>query len=139
MNPTVAALADHLARFDRLVEVGIGRRTAVAAALADSGSDVTATDIHPRPVPAGVAFVRDDLTDPDFDIYADAEAVYGLNLPRELHRPARDLAHETGAKLLFTTLGAEFPGIEATPETIPGETLYRPTERGRSLQWGEHA
>ena len=139
MNPTTAALADRLARFDRLVEVGIGHRSEVAGALADSGVDVTATDIHPRPVPEGVAFVRDDLTDPELDVYADSEGIYGLNLPRELHRPARDLARETGATLLFTTLGGEFPGIEATPETIPGETLYRPTERGRSPRRGEHA
>lgn len=140
MNPTTAALAARLARFDRLVEVGIGRRSEVATALAESGSAVTATDIHPRPVPAGIEFVRDDLTNPDMNIYADATAIYGLNLPRELHRPACEVACEAGAAFFFTTLGGEFPAIEATPETLAGETLYRPTIRGRTPgQRGKHS
>ena len=132
MNPTIAALADRLAGFDALVEVGVGRRTDLARALADAGARVTATDIHPRTVPATVSFERDDLTDPDHEIYVGADAVYARNLPRELHRPARAVAREAGAAFLFTTLGNEFPAIDATPETLPGETLYTVTTGGRT-------
>ena len=124
------ALAARLAAFERLVEVGIGSRTALAAALAARGATVTATDIHPRPVPAGVRFVRDDVTRPDFEVYAEADAIYALNLPRELHRPARDVAREVDAAFCFTTLGGEFPAVPVGRETLPGETLFRATTRG---------
>jgi uncharacterized protein len=132
VNPTTAALADRLAGFDALVEVGVGRRTDLARALADAGARVTATDIHARTVPANVSFERDDLTDPDHRLYAGADAVYARNLPRELHRPARAVAREAGAAFLFTTLGSEFPAVDATPETLPGETLYAVTTDHRT-------
>jgi hypothetical protein len=121
-------LVTRLNRYERLVEVGVGRRPEVAAALAATGADVTATDVREFPVPAGVPFVVDDVVersrraDPG-PIY-DVDAVYALNLPPELHRPARDVAHAAGAEFLFTTLGYDEPAIPVDRETLPGETLY---------------
>ncbi|HET7323264.1 MAG TPA: UPF0146 family protein, partial [Halococcus sp.] len=128
MNPATNALATRLARFDRLVEVGIGLRTDVAARLAKNTA-VTATDIHSCTVPEGIAFVRDDITTPAIETYADADCIYALNLPPELHRPTRTVAREVGAEFLFTTLGGEFPAIPTESETLPGETLFRATNR----------
>lgn len=121
------SVVDYLARYDRLVEVGIGRRTEVARALADRGSDVTATDVHPRTVPPNVRFVVDDIVaraggDPG-PLYA-VDAVYALNLPPELHRPARDVAHAAGADFLFTTLGGDQPAVPVERVTLAAETLY---------------
>lgn len=132
MDPrTRDALVERLARFETLLEVGIGRRTDVAAALADAGRTVYATDLHPREVPDGVTFVRDDVTDPESDAYARADAIYALNLPPELHRPTLDVAREHDAAFLFTTLGADQPAlgtdqptVEVDRETLPGETLF---------------
>ena len=124
------ALATRLARFDDFVEVGVGARTDVAARLAD-GASVTATDIHAYAVPDGVTFVRDDVTDPEMAVYADADALYALNLPRELHRPTRAVARTVGTELFFTTLGGELPAVPTETETLPaGETLFRATSRG---------
>jgi uncharacterized UPF0146 family protein len=124
------ALAARLARFDALVEVGIGARTDVAARLA-TDTPVTATDVHSCTVPDDVAFIRDNITHPTMDIYADAGALYALNLPRELHRPTRAVAQTVGADFLFTTLGGEFPAIPTDAEMLPaGETLFRATSRG---------
>ncbi len=106
------------------MEVGIGERPDVAAALADAGKRVTATDVRPREVPAGVEFVRDDVVDPDPAVYRDADAVYALNLPPELHRPALAVARDHDAALLFTTLGGDQPAVPVARETIPGETLF---------------
>ncbi|ADD05129.1 UPF0146 family protein [Natrialba magadii ATCC 43099] len=117
-------LTEILAAYDRLVEVGIGRRTDVAAALAERGCTVTATDIYDRDVPAGVRFVCDDIVDPNPSIYADADAIYARNLPPELHRPARDVARESGADLLFTTLGGDQPAIPVERRTIETGTVY---------------
>ena len=121
-----AALVERLAGYDTLVEVGIGNRPAVAAALADRGCTVTATDVHDREAPASVRFVRDDVTDPHHAVYTDADAVYALNCPPELHRPARAVARRVDADLLFTTLGGDPPLVPVTRESIAGtgETLF---------------
>ncbi|WP_097008535.1 UPF0146 family protein [Natronoarchaeum philippinense] len=118
------ALVERLARFERVVEVGVGRRPGVAAALADAGVDVTATDVVARETPASVQFVRDDVTDPTRSVYADADAVYALNAPPELHRPCAEIARAVDAAFLFTTLGYDQPAISAERETLPNETLF---------------
>ncbi len=125
MTTAREAVVDRLRGFDVLAEVGVGRRPDVAGALAASGRDVTATDVVRRDVPAGVTFVRDDVTDPDLSVYANADAVYARNLPPELHRPTRDVARDAGAAFLFTTLGGDQPAVPVERETLPeGETLY---------------
>jgi uncharacterized UPF0146 family protein len=133
-----AELAARLADYDRLVEVGIGRRPAVAAALVDAGCAVTATDVFDAPVPDGVDFVRDDVVarrdaldgEGPGDPYR-VDAVYGLNLPAELQTPVRDVAHAAGADCLFTTLGFEEPTVPVERERVGRETLYVATPRRR--------
>jgi uncharacterized UPF0146 family protein len=118
------ALVEQLSGYGAVVEVGVGSRPGVAGALARAGVNVTATDVRERAVPDGVTFVRDDVTAPDAAVYADADAIYGLNLPAELQRPTVAVAKEAGADCHFTTLGAEPPVVDATPTTVPGETLF---------------
>ncbi|WP_330632108.1 UPF0146 family protein [Halocatena halophila] len=127
---TRAALVDRLAPYQTLVEIGIGSRTDVAAALATRAS-VTAVDVRTHPVPAAVSFVQDDVTDPQLSVYNGANALYALNCPPELQRPLQSLATEIDADCLFTTLGADPTLVGVEPETIPGDTLYRiPTNGG---------
>ena len=121
---TSAALVAHLVPATAVVEVGIGNRPAVAEALTERGVSVTATDIRPRSVPDGVSFVEDDVTDPDRSIYADAETIYALNCPPELHRPIHALARSVGARFVFTTLGGDPPTVSVDRHTLPGETLF---------------
>jgi uncharacterized UPF0146 family protein len=109
---------------DPVVELAVGRRTDVAAALAET-NDVTATDVYDRSVPPGVWFVRDDLTAPDHAVYDGAAGLYGLNLPEELQRPALELAEAVDAAFAFTTLGSESPAVAVRRrETLPAETLF---------------
>ncbi|ELZ94848.1 hypothetical protein C440_07227 [Haloferax mucosum ATCC BAA-1512] len=111
-----------------MVEVGIGRESAVAAELAERGVEVVAIDVHEFPVPDGVRFVRDDvfareeLSNPG--PYEDADAIYALNIPVELHRPTAHVARRVGADFLFTTLGYDEPSIPVSREALPGDTLY---------------
>jgi uncharacterized UPF0146 family protein len=109
---------------ERAVEVGVGRRPAVALALAERGVDVTATDVVDRDVPDPVRFARDDVTDPDRAIYADADLVYALNCPPELQRPAREVAREIGATFRFTTLGGDPAVVPAESRYVADETLF---------------
>ncbi|ELY54015.1 hypothetical protein C493_13233 [Natronolimnohabitans innermongolicus JCM 12255] len=117
-------MLEALAGYDRVVEIGIGRRTDVAAALVDRGVIVTATDVYDRGVPDGVEFVRDDVVDPDPAVYDGADAVYALNLPPELHRPALEVARAADADLLFTTLGGDQPAVPVERRTVASGTLY---------------
>jgi len=124
-------IVDRLARHERVVEVGIGRRPDVAAALAERGVDVSATDVVTRDVPESVGFVEDDVTDPDPAVYADADAVYALNCPPELHRPLWAVSVDADAVCYFTTLGGDQPTVPVEREQLPGgETLYRVREDG---------
>ena len=136
------ALIGRFAEYASAVEVGVGRRPAVAASLADAGVAVTATDIVDRDVPAGVSFVRDDIVgaserDRPGDVY-DAALLYGLNFPPELHRPALDVARAVDADFLFTTLGYDSPAVSATPVSLPeGGTLYVARGGEQEGPWSE--
>ncbi|MFC6716460.1 UPF0146 family protein [Natrialbaceae archaeon GCM10025810] len=121
---TLEALLEHLAEYDRVVEVGVGRRTDLAGELAARGVAVTATDVHRREVPEGVAFELDDIFDPDIDVYEGADAIYALNLPPELHRPAFAVARAVDADFLFTTLGGDQPTVPVRREPVPGDTVF---------------
>ncbi|MFC4358071.1 UPF0146 family protein [Halobium salinum] len=124
------ALVGVLSAYDRLVEVGVGREPAVAAALADRGRAVVTTDVYAFPVPEGVRFVRDDVVeaserDHPGEHYR-ADCLYARNLPPELHRPLRDVARAVDADCLFTTLGYDEPAIPTSREPLEGsrETLF---------------
>jgi len=112
----------------RAIEVGIGNRPGVARALADTGVAVTATDVVERAVPDGVRFIRDDVTNPDPGVYADADIVYALNCPPELQRPLVAVARDAGARWAFTTLGGDPAVVASRPKTLPQETLFIPPE-----------
>ncbi|WP_332897892.1 MULTISPECIES: UPF0146 family protein [unclassified Haladaptatus] len=132
MDNSTEALVSRLSRYDRLVEVGIGRRTDVAAGLVASGKDVTAVDIDDVPVPDGVTFVRDDITNPGLGVYDTAECIYALNCPPDLQGAVAEVAKRVGADFYFTTLGTDPAVIPAKPEMLPGDTLFRALERGRT-------
>ncbi|WP_252699807.1 UPF0146 family protein [Natronosalvus vescus] len=119
-----AALIEKLAAYDALVEIGIGRRTGVASALLEGGCSVVATDIQHREVPDDLPFVLDDVTDPTLARYADADALYALNLPPELHRPTLEVARAVDADFLFTTLGGDPPLVQVERVALPRETLF---------------
>lgn len=123
-STTRDALVDRLARYETLIEVGIGDRTDIAKALASHAS-VIATDIRECPVPERVTFVRDDITSPSSSVYADGDAIYALNCPPELQRALWTVARRYDADCLFTTLGGDPPLLRVERESLPSETLFR--------------
>ncbi|EMA02595.1 hypothetical protein E6P09_05050 [Haloferax mediterranei ATCC 33500] len=129
--------------YERVVEVGIGRKPAVAAELAEHGVEVVAVDVHDFPVPEDVQFVHDDVfarvDSSEPGPYEAVDAIYALNIPVELHRPTARIARRVGADFLFTTLGYDEPSIPVSRESLPGDTLFvaddsaRDRGRGRGL------
>ncbi|QIO21886.1 UPF0146 family protein [Haloarcula sp. JP-L23] len=129
MSDSDRALVDRLAAAETVVEVGVGNHPAVAAGLAERGVTVTATDVEHRPVPEGVTFVVDDVTEPTLSVYEGADVVFARNVPPELHRALRDVARRVDAACWFTTLGGDQPTVPVEREQLPGgETLYRVSE-----------
>lgn len=143
LSPSRAAVADRLSTCESVLEVGIGRRPGVAAALAVRGVDVTAVDVRDRPVPDSVRFLRDDVVERaarlsddgspartvDGENEGDAahyrvDAIYALNLPPELQRPTRTVARAVDAACLFTTLGGDPATVPVTTVSLGRETLY---------------
>ena len=123
------ALIDRLSGYTSAVEVGVGRRHAVAAGLVNAGVAVTVTDVVECDVPPGVGFVQDDIVTAserrDPGATYDADAIYGLNLPPELHRPTLAVARGADTEFLFTTLGGDPPVVPCDIEsTADGGTLY---------------
>ncbi|MFB6134064.1 MAG: UPF0146 family protein [Halanaeroarchaeum sp.] len=134
MTPTEPPrLVEVLAEYDRLVEVGIGNRPDVAVALAARGVTVRATDRVERSVPAGVSFALDDVTGPDEEVYADADAIYALRMPPELQRATRRVSSAVGAPFLFTTLGGDPAVIPAERKTVREGTLFVAPAGGRGV------
>ncbi|MFW6153162.1 MAG: UPF0146 family protein [Halobacteriota archaeon] len=129
-HPDVDSLEGRLLRYDRLLEVGIGRRTGLARRLVAAGRSVTALDISDIDAPTGVDFVRADVVTLDPGSLPPVDAVYARRLPPELHRPTARLASALRADLVFTTLGTEVPLIDASLEGGPGRTFY-------VRDWGE--
>lgn|GEM_PF-82971 len=125
--PDPAAVAAALPAGDRAVEVGVGTRPAVASALAATGVEVVATDVRERDLPPSVTFVQDDVTDPDLSVYADADLVYAIHCPPELHASLLAVGRAVGAAVRFTTLGGDPPAVPARPRRVGGTTVHVPT------------
>jgi uncharacterized UPF0146 family protein len=132
VNRTPPSLLEVLSPYEQLLEVGIGHRTDVAAALAAAGADVTALDVTERDAPPAVRFLIEDVTDPDPERYDDVDAIYALALPPDLQVPVADLAKTLSVPLYFTTLGADPPVVPIEIRTIQEGTLYVLSDRGGS-------
>ena len=147
VSPPRRALAEELARHDRLLEVGVGDRPEVARSLAERGREVVAIDVAvgERTLAAAqeteAVAVAGSLRAVEADVLALAaaraedgvrragirdefDAVYACNLPAELQRPTVALAERLCAACLFTTLGFEEPTVPVRRRTLPETTVY---------------
>jgi hypothetical protein len=134
--PSERALVAALDPYERLIEVGVGRRPDVALALADRGRAVVAVDVtvseSAREAATAAQSGEGSLRVAAADVTALAaddgrairdaigsesvgdgvDAVYARNLPAEIQRPTVALAERLDAACLFTTLGFEEPVVD---------------------------
>jgi hypothetical protein len=120
----------------RVVEIGVGERTTVAERLArEPHFDVIATDVSGTEIagdgPAGPRFVRDDVTDPDIDVYREAALLYAIRAPPELHRPIADLAAAVDADAIVVPFGNDTVTVPHRLTSVDGTPLYRLDTSGR--------
>lgn len=98
------------ARYQRVVEIGVGANTAVARALADAGLVVRCTDIREAPPAEGIDYACDDVFYPALALYRGADLLYAVRPGVEMIPPLIDLARRCDADLLVYHLGNEIYG-----------------------------
>lgn len=134
------SIVDHLAEYDTVLEVGIGRRPGVARALASRNVDVQAVDVHDQSVPDCIDFVQDDVVERaarlEETLHTErvgedahtasyrVDAIYALNLPPELQQPTLQIARAVDAAFLFTTLGGDPATVPTRTESVGYDSLY---------------
>lgn len=88
----------------RIVEVGVGGFTLVAFTLKEHlNLDIIMTDIKPY-----AKVTVDDITDPDMDIYKNADLIYSIRPPEELQPHIIRVAEFVRADLIIKPLSTEF-------------------------------
>lgn len=97
-------IIQHYAHADCVVEVGGGHFNQVAMNLQRRLKvNIIITDIKP----CHKSIVQDDITHPDLKIYKEAQLIYSIRPPEELHPHLQRLAEEVGADLIIKTFSTD--------------------------------
>ena len=88
----------------KIAEVAVGRFDRIANCLA-SRDNITLikTDIAPK----DETVIRDDITNPNLDLYRDVDIIYSIRPPSELQPYLARLAVEIGSQLIIKPLTNE--------------------------------
>ncbi len=85
----------------RIAEIGVGKYSFVYDYLnAHENIEIIKTDISP----ADSSVIKDDVTDPDLNLYKDLDIIYSVRPPGELQPYIVDLALKVNAKLIIKPL-----------------------------------
>lgn len=88
----------------KIAEVGIGKFDKVADALSDYNNiTIIRTDILPK----DSSVVKDDITDPNMDLYEDVDIIYSIRPPSELQPHLVRLARKIDSQLIIKPLTNE--------------------------------
>ncbi len=100
---------------NKVVEIGVGNLLQVALLL-KARMEVIITDVNPKSefeyevLPgeySGIKSYRDDIFNPDMDIYKNASLIYSIRPPIDLQEAIARVAVEVGADLLIRPFGNE--------------------------------
>ena len=88
----------------KIAEIGIGRFSRIAETL-EKQENITLikTDINP----ADATIIRDDITNPNLELYRDVDIIYSIRPPSELQPHLARLADEIGCQLIIKPLTNE--------------------------------
>lgn len=89
----------------KIIEVGVGSRSEVLEVLdRELDAQVIGTDVKPD----DPKIIADDITNPDLRIYENADLIYSLRLPIELHPYIEKVANIAGSDLIIKPLSTEY-------------------------------
>jgi len=103
-------IAENYPSATKIVEVGVGKVPDVAIELQRllPACEVVVTDVVEPPELSGrVKFVRDDITEPNLNVYEGATLIYAIHSPPELQPHLLEIAREVDADLLIKPLAGE--------------------------------
>ena len=88
----------------KIAEVGVGKFSQVADALEKKDNiTVIRTDI----LPADATVIKDDITNPNLDLYRNVDLIYSIRPPSELQPYLVKLAEEINSQLIIKPLTNE--------------------------------
>ena len=85
----------------KICEIGVGKFTQVYDYLnSQENIEIIKIDISP----SDSTVIKDDITNPDLELYKNLDIIYSIRPPSELHPYIIDLALKTDAKLIIKPL-----------------------------------
>ena len=88
----------------KIAEVGVGKFSQISDILEkEDNITIIKTDI----LPADATVIKDDITDPNLDLYLDVDIIYSIRPPSELQPYLVKLADEVGSQLIIKPLTNE--------------------------------
>ena len=88
----------------KIAEVGVGKFDMIANMLSERENiTLIKTDINPK----DSTVIKDDITNPDIDLYRDTDIIYSIRPPSELQPYLVDLALEVDSQLIIKPLTNE--------------------------------
>ena len=88
----------------KIAEIGVGKFDRIAQSL-DENENITIikTDILPK----DESVIKDDITNPNIDLYKDVDIIYSIRPPSELQPHLVKLAQRIGSQLIIKPLTNE--------------------------------
>ena len=88
----------------KIAEIGVGKFSQIADMLSQKDNiTLIKTDIQP----ADESIVKDDITNPNYELYKDTDIIYSIRPPSELQPYIVDLALKIDAQLIIKPLTNE--------------------------------
>ena len=88
----------------KIAEIGVGKFDRIANSLSERENiTMIKTDISPK----DATVIRDDITNPNIDLYKDVDIIYSIRPPSELQPHLVSLAEEIGSQLIIKPLTNE--------------------------------
>ena len=88
----------------KIAEIGVGKFDRIANSLSERENiTLIKTDISPK----DATVIRDDITNPDIDIYKDVDIIYSIRPPSELQPHLVRLAEKINSQLIIKPLTNE--------------------------------
>ena len=88
----------------KIAEVGVGKFDRIAESLSkEDNITIIKTDISP----ANDSIIKDDITNPNIELYEDVDIIYSIRPPSELQPHLVNLALKIGSQLIIKPLTNE--------------------------------
>ena len=108
----------------KIAEIGVGKYDKIAERLSDNKNiTVIKTDISPK----DSSIIKDDITNPNLELYENVDLIYSIRPPSELHPYLVNLADKIHCQLIIKPLTNEdlnTPGTKMKLKNFKKASFY---------------